>query len=115
MWIDAATGAILRTELELEFDDVAYTLTTRFERVAAMDLVLPVALDERYATPDEIVTGSATYTNYRRFQTGARRPDSALTAGLQACATERSCQEPTRSLVAQAFRPAPPSSAGSAA
>ena len=39
---------------------------------AAMDLVLPVRLDERYTTPDEIVTGSATYTNYRRFQTGAR-------------------------------------------
>ena len=54
------------------FDDAAYTLTTRFERVAAMDLVLPVRLDERYTTPDEIVTGSATYTNYRRFQTGAR-------------------------------------------
>lgn len=72
VWIDTATGAILRTELELEFEDVAYTLTTRFERVAEMDLVLPVRLDERYATPDEVVTGSATYTNYRRFQTGAR-------------------------------------------
>jgi hypothetical protein len=72
VWIEVATGAILRTELELEFNDVAYALTTRFERVAAMDLVLPTRLDERYTTPDEVVTGTATYSNYRRFQTGAR-------------------------------------------
>ena len=72
VWVEAATGAILRTELVLKLDPVVYTLTTRFERVAAMDLILPVALDERYASPEEIVTGRATYTNYRRFQTGAR-------------------------------------------
>ena len=72
VWIEAATGAVLRTELELKFDQIAYMLTTRFERVAAMDLVLPTSLDERYTTHEEVVTGSATYTNYRRFQTGAR-------------------------------------------
>jgi len=72
VWIETATGAVLRTDLALEFDRVAYTLTTRFTRVASMDLVLPTSLDERYTTPEEIVTGSATYTNYRRFQTGAR-------------------------------------------
>ena len=27
-----------------------------------MDLVLPTRLDERYTTPDEVVTGTATYT-----------------------------------------------------
>jgi hypothetical protein len=73
VWIDAASGAVLRTDLLVELDKrVAYLLTTRFERVAGMELVLPVRLDERYATPDEVVTGSATYSNYRRFQTGAR-------------------------------------------
>jgi len=72
VWVDAATGSVLRTDLVLEIDLVSYTLTTRFEKVAAMDLVLPIRLDERYTTPDEIVTGRATYTNYRRFQTGAR-------------------------------------------
>jgi hypothetical protein len=72
VWIDAASGAVLRTDLVLELDTFAYQLTTRFERVAAMDLVLPVQLAERYTTPEDVVTGSATYTNYRRFQTGAR-------------------------------------------
>ncbi len=72
VWVDVATGAILRTELALEIDRVHYSLTTRFERIDALDLVLPVRLDERYATPEQVVTGRATYTNYRRFQTGAR-------------------------------------------
>jgi hypothetical protein len=73
VWIEAATGAVLRTNLTLKMDPIGgYTLTTRFQRVAAMDLVLPFRLDELYATPDQVVTGSATYTNYRRFQTGAR-------------------------------------------
>jgi len=72
VWLEAATGAIIRTDLELEFDKSAYALTTWFEHVAAMELVLPVRLDERYTRRDGVVTGSATYTNYRRFQTGAR-------------------------------------------
>ena len=49
-----------------------YTLTTEFAPVAAVDLVVPVRLTERYETPEEIVTGTATYTNYRRFQTTGR-------------------------------------------
>ncbi len=72
VWVDIASGAVLRTDLALVLGRVEYTLTTRFEWVPAMNLVLPASLDERYATPDEVVTGRATYTNYRRFQTGAR-------------------------------------------
>lgn len=72
VWVETATGAIQRTELAIEIDRVRYALTTRFERIDALDLVLPVRLDERYATPEQVVTGSATYSNYRRFQTGAR-------------------------------------------
>lgn len=72
VWVEAATGSVRRTDLALQFDRVDYTLTTRFERVPALDMVLPSHLDERYASPDQVVTGTATYTNYRRFQTGAR-------------------------------------------
>jgi hypothetical protein len=73
VWIDTVTGAILRTALDLEMDPAGgYALTTTFERVTPMGLVLPIRLDERYTTPDEVVIGTATYTNYRRFQTGAR-------------------------------------------
>ena len=81
VWIEAATGAILRTELVLEFDDVVYTLTTRFERVAAMDLILPVALDERYASPEEIVTGTRDLHELPPLPD--RRSAGSVTAGLK--------------------------------
>ena len=41
VWMDAASGAVLRTDLVLELDTFAYELTTRFERVAAMDSCCP--------------------------------------------------------------------------
>jgi len=44
---------------------------TTFDRVAALDLVLPVSLEERYETSTEIVVGTAAYDNYRRFETDA--------------------------------------------
>ena len=66
------TGIVQRTVLELTLVRVRYTLTTEFAPVAAVDLVVPVRLTERYETPEEIVTGTATYTNYRRFQTTGR-------------------------------------------
>lgn len=72
VWVDVATGAILNTELLIKIDKVHYALTTHFERIDAMGLVLPVRLDERYSTPEQIITGTATYSNYRRFETGAR-------------------------------------------
>lgn len=73
VWIEAATGNVMRTGLELEIESTTYAITTEFERVAALDLVLPVRLDERYETREGvIVTGTAKYGNYRRFQTGAR-------------------------------------------
>ena len=72
VWVETATGALLRTELLIKIDDVRYALTTRFERIDALGLVLPVRLEERYSTPEQIITGTATYSNYRRFETGAR-------------------------------------------
>ena len=73
VWVETATGNVVRTRLDMKVDGTIYAIDTRFEYVAPMDLVLPVALDERYETGDgTIVTGAATYGNYRRFQTGAR-------------------------------------------
>ena len=70
--IDTATGAITYTELRLEFGAIRYLLRVRFAPNPALGLTLPAQLDEEFADPSGIVTGSATYTNYRRFQTGAR-------------------------------------------
>jgi hypothetical protein len=70
--VDVATGEIRRTELRLLIDKLTYRLTTRFGDVPEMGMVLPVRLNEWYATRGGIVTGEATYDLYRRFQTSAR-------------------------------------------
>jgi hypothetical protein len=71
VWL-SATGTVGRTELRLEIERVKYTLDTRFEHVPAVGLVVPTGLEERYEAPDGTVVSTATYSNYRRYQTGAR-------------------------------------------
>lgn len=71
VWLEPG-GLVRRTELRLEIERVRYTLETSFERVATLDLVLPARLTERYAAPDGVVVSTAVYSDYRRFQTGAR-------------------------------------------
>jgi hypothetical protein len=70
--LDPASGLISRTELRLEFDEIRYTLLTRFERVPAIDLHVPVAMEERFESEDVVVIGRATYSKYRRFETTGR-------------------------------------------
>ncbi len=70
--IEPTSGMLRRSELRLHFDGINYTLVTTFDRVAALDLVLPVSLEERYETSSDSVVGTATYDNYRRFETDAR-------------------------------------------
>ena len=70
--IEPTSGILRRSELRLRFDGINYTLVTTFERVAALDLVLPIRLEERYETSTDNVVGTATYDNYRRFETDAR-------------------------------------------
>jgi hypothetical protein len=71
VWL-SADGTVGRTELRLEIERVEYTLVTRFARAREIDLVVPATLEERYESPDGIVVSTATYSNYRRYQTGAR-------------------------------------------
>ncbi len=70
--VDPATGAIRETHLLLNPSKVACRLDTRFASVAALDLTLPITLDEEYISPNGTVNGHSTYDNYRRFETAAR-------------------------------------------
>ncbi len=70
--IEPSSGVLRRSELRLRFDGINYTLVTTFDRVAALDLVLPVSLEERYETSTDSVVGTAAYDNYRQFETDAR-------------------------------------------
>jgi hypothetical protein len=70
--VEAATGVVRRTELRILVEKVDYTLVTTFAPVAALGLTLPARLEERYETPTGVITGTATYDHYRRFETEAR-------------------------------------------
>lgn len=72
VWIEPASGIVHRTELRVRLERVDYTLDTTFDLVPEVQLTVPTALDERYSAPDGVVVSRATYTRYRRFQTGAR-------------------------------------------
>jgi hypothetical protein len=72
VWLDPLTGAVQRTELVLHEKDIDYTLTTVFDRVPEIGLSLPATMTERFVGADAIVTGKASYSNYRRFTTNAR-------------------------------------------
>ena len=72
VWIDARTGIVQRTRIELHFDRVEYRMEVAFEPVAAIGFTLPVRLHESYRTPSSDVEGTSTYSHYRRFTTEAR-------------------------------------------
>lgn len=74
--IDAATGAIHRTDWTLRDGDVVVELVTDYGREPRLDLLVPWRFAERYdATRDrrrELIVCEARYTNYRRFEVRGR-------------------------------------------
>jgi hypothetical protein len=71
VWI-TGEGAMVRTLLQLEIGAVKYTLDTEFRHDAAVGLVVPFQMTERYDADTGVVVSTARYANYRRFQSGAR-------------------------------------------
>jgi hypothetical protein len=71
-WIDASTGAIVRTELRAgqtpgrPFRSIIIVSYSRNER---FDMLLPDDMNELYFTGRTRIEGHATYSNFRRFQT----------------------------------------------
>jgi hypothetical protein len=73
LWIERATGRILQTELLLRATTVTSRVNTRYAPVATGNVLVPVRMEDEYEVPQrERVSGVATYTNHRLFQTGAR-------------------------------------------
>jgi hypothetical protein len=72
--IDARTGAVIRTVLELKIDEqgVTYWLAVDFSPVDQLELRLPSTMMERFDSGDVTVIGRASYSNYRQFATSAR-------------------------------------------
>jgi hypothetical protein len=76
VWVDPATGAVLRTELGFYGPATAYLkenlIRVDFERDSRLQLLLPREMEETYGLDIEVVHGRASYRNYRRFETGGR-------------------------------------------
>jgi hypothetical protein len=69
-WIDEATGAIRRTELDVEDESVEAHIKVTYRLDDGIALWVPVRMEERYrdrrSTAD--VRGVATYSRFRKFQ-----------------------------------------------
>lgn len=84
IWVNPADGTIVRTVLRVGGMGIgapkgargAGTIDVTYARVAALDMWLPESMLEQFETKDrdarETVTGKATYTHYRQFQTFGR-------------------------------------------
>jgi hypothetical protein len=69
-WVEAATGRVLVTELELRDDAVDAVVDVWYENAPAVGLLVPTVMRERYRQPrrGSVIEGEATYSRVRRFQ-----------------------------------------------
>lgn len=70
IWVDETTGAVRKTQLDAVDSSVAAHITVTYRRDDALGLWVPARMDERYlgAGGTSQVTGTATYSRFRRFQ-----------------------------------------------
>jgi len=69
--VDTQTGEVLRTVLT--WKDVEGSITVSYGNAPDIPVLVPVRMAERYVIRSgELVTGEATYANFRRFETSAR-------------------------------------------
>ncbi len=72
-WIDSASGDVVRSELRCEGFS-RDTLTVRYQRHPTFGLRLPAEMTEKAVgvENESWVDGTCAYSNFRRFETGAR-------------------------------------------
>jgi hypothetical protein len=70
LWIDPDTGIVVKTQLIASDTTLQSQITVTFRNDPALQLWVPDQMEEFYrSTADERdILGTATYTNYRRFQ-----------------------------------------------
>ncbi len=75
LWIEATTGQVLRTALELSDPSgrLRGRMTVRYGPHPNFDVLVPLEMRETYAASSgESVTALATYSEFRRFETAGR-------------------------------------------
>jgi hypothetical protein len=72
-WIDPRTGRVLKTQLDPQIErGLAARITTAYAPDERLRLWVPVEMQESYETASNAIAGTATYTNFRRFETDAK-------------------------------------------
>ena len=71
VWVDPMGGDVLRTDLSWDGAPDGY-IVVHYRRDAGVGALVPEAMLEEYRGAGGLITGKATYTNYRRFSTAAR-------------------------------------------
>ncbi len=67
-WIDPSTGRVVRSQLKLTPAKLSATITVTYGATPKLDLWVPLSMSESYrAVSGENIEGSATYSNFRRF------------------------------------------------
>lgn len=69
MWIDPATGTVVKTSMTAADPLVRALVTTTYREDATLQFWVPAEMAEHYVVGNDVdeLTGSATYTNFRRF------------------------------------------------
>ena len=72
LWIDSATGRVLKTELQVEQPAVRAVITTTFQAEEHSGIAVPREMREQYTFPNgNRVNTVATYGRFRRFDVSA--------------------------------------------
>ena len=76
VWVEPATGSVLRTEMGFDGPGVVALKETlirvEYERDPRLQLLVPRQMEETYGFDVEVLHGRATYRNFRRFETAGR-------------------------------------------
>ena len=74
--VEAGSGRVRQTRLELKYGPVFAQLTTDYAKAPALDMFVPVRFQERYeqgrGTRHELIVCDARYSNHRRFEVNVR-------------------------------------------
>ncbi len=70
LWIEPATGVVLKTTLRAADKDVRADITVTYRHDPKLEMWLPATMDETYKARGDSgeILGHAAYSNYRRFQ-----------------------------------------------
>ena len=69
-WIEQASGAVVRSQLQMSAPNVTATITVTYERQFEPPIWLPASMVEEYGLVNGTmaISGLATYSNFRRFR-----------------------------------------------